>query len=399
MATKSAHNKYWTKELVLAEARKYQTRSQWKANALGSYKAALREKWLEEATSHMKVVKINWTLDTLKSNAAPYNTRGKWKEAEPAAYKTAMTKGLLDQVCAHMELGKMPNNYWTKEKVLESASKFASIAAWSAAEVTAYNKAKKNSWMKEATAHMHALAMPIGPSIIHQFLMSHDIEYEAEKRFKNHPEVASKPFDFYLPKFNLIIEYHGRQHKNGWRDDPKSKAEIQANDKIKKDWAKNQRINFLEIRVWEVKKADEISKLITQALISIAKKTKQSLELKQRDLTKAELKKVQSGLAFDEDTVLEEAKKYKTRSEWMKSSSKTYRFALAHGLANIATKHMTFITEHGKWTKDKIIESAKQYTKQSEWRANQSSAYAIAHRKGWLAEATSHMIKNKNVKK
>jgi very-short-patch-repair endonuclease len=398
MIIRSAPNKYWTKSLVFAEARKYQTRSEWKANSLASYKAALREKWLEEAASHMKVVKINWTLDSLKANAAPYPTRGKWKEAQPAAYKTAMTKCLLDQVCAHMALGKMPNRYWTKEKVLESARKFPSIAAWNAAEVTAYNKAKKNNWMKEATAHMHALAMPIGPSIIHQFLMSHDIAYEAEQRFKDHPEVANKPFDFYLPKFNLIIEYHGRQHKNGWRDDPNSKAEIQANDKIKKDWAKNQKINFLEIRVWEVKKADEIGRLIAQTLMSIAKKTKQSLELRQRELTKAELKKVQSGLAFDEDTVLEDAKKYKTRSDWMKGSSKTYRFALAHGLADIATRHMTFVTEHGKWTKENIIQSAKQYARQAEWRANESSAYAIAHRKGWLAEATAHMIKGRIIK-
>jgi hypothetical protein len=101
MATKLAHNKYWTKELVLVEARKYQTRSQWKTNSLGSYKAAIREKWLEEAASHMKILKINWTMELLKANAAHYNTRGKWKEAEPAAYKTARAKGLLDEVCAH----------------------------------------------------------------------------------------------------------------------------------------------------------------------------------------------------------------------------------------------------------------------------------------------------------
>ncbi|WP_211307535.1 hypothetical protein [Polynucleobacter rarus] len=398
MTTKSAHNKYWTKELVLAEARKYQTRSQWKANALGSYKAAIREKWLEEAASHMKVVKINWTLSSLKANAAQYSSRSEWKEDYPGAYKAAMTRNLLDEVCSHMTQGKKPNGYWTKEKVLESARKFPSIAAWNAEEVTAYNIAKKNGWIIEATAHMNALAMPIGPSIIHQFLMSHDIEYEAEKRFKNHPEVASKPFDFYLPMFNLIIEYHGKQHNNGWRDDPKSKAEIQANDKIKKDWAKRQKINFLEICVWEVKKSDEIGDLILQTLLSITKRSKQTFELKHRELTKTELKKVQSGLAFDEETVLEEAKKYKTRSEWMKGSSKTYRFALAHGLADLATKHMTFVTEHGKWTKENIIQSAKKYTKQAEWRANESSAYAIAHRKGWLAEATAHMVKGRIIK-
>lgn len=398
MVTKTANNKYWTKELVLAEARQYQTRGEWKSNSLGSYKAALREKWLEEAASHMKVMKINWTLDSLKVNAAPYSTRGKWKAEQPAAYKSAMSKGLLDQVCGHMVLGKMPNRYWTKEKILESAKKFPSIAAWNSAEVTAYNKAKANGWIKEATAHMHALAMPIGPSIIHQFLMTHDIAYEPERRFKDHPEVASKPFDFYLPEFNLIIEYHGRQHKNGWRDDPKSKAEIQANDKIKKEWAQRQKINFLEIRVWEIKKTDELDQLLFQTLENISKKDSLTFNYTRRELTKAELKKVQSGLAFDTDTVLEEAKKYKTRSDWMKGSSKTYRFALAHGLAELATKHMTFVTEHGKWTKEKIIQSAKQYVRQAEWRANESSAYAIAHRRGWLSEATSQMTKRRTVK-
>jgi hypothetical protein len=114
-----------------------------------------------------------------------------------------------------------------------------------------------------------------------------------------------------------------------------------------------------------------------------------------RLLVQKELNKVKNKLAFDEDTVLADALKYKTRTEWMNNSSKMYRFALAHGLAEKATTHMPYITEHGKWTKEKVIENAKKYLKQSEWRAKEPSAHTIAHRNGWMKEATAHMIKPK----
>lgn len=391
---KQTNNKpsgYWTRSNVLESALQFKTRIQWKTNQLGAYKSAIRNGWLEEATNHMHILKKDWDLASLKANAIEYQTRSEWKKKVPAAYKAALNKGLLDIVCEHMAYVYKPNGYWTKEKILESGFQYPSIVAWDSAETTALQKARQNGWLKEATAHMSAFVMPVGPSIIHHFLMSHNIHYIPEYRFKDSPEVSKKPFDFYLPNFNLIIEYHGKQHLKGWRDDEESKSTIQLHDKIKKDWAKSKDISFLEIRSWEEKTKVQIIEKIIDNLMMISTLSHSPLILTWRELSKSELKKIESGLAWDKESIIEDALKYQSRCEWMKHSPKAYRFALRHSLADIATKNMQYITEHGKWTKQTILESAKRFTTVSAWRKEEGSAYVKAIKLDCLELAKSHM--------
>lgn len=51
-----------------------------------------------------------------------------------------------------------------------------------------------------------------GESLVKKYLDSHDIEYIEQFRFKNCKNIYSLPFDFYLPKHNVCIEYQGKQH-------------------------------------------------------------------------------------------------------------------------------------------------------------------------------------------
>lgn len=384
----------WSKDMVLASARKYTKRSEWKANESSAYKAALRLDCMDEATHHMPIIKRNWTDEELLTSAANYRTRGAWKTAEPSAYKTARIRGLLENVCSHMVEGKRVNGTWSQEKVLASAKKFNSIAAWAADEVSAYNVAKKNGWMAKATEHMSALAMPIGPSIIHKYLLSHNIEYVAEKRFKEDKEIASKPFDFYITTLNLIVEFHGKQHQRGWRDDEQSRKEIQEHDLQKKTWALTNGYDFLEIKSWESKSEVAINKKLKVAIDCAAKKQDVEVSNVARDLSKLELKKIQSGFAFTDDEIFEEAKKHKTRAEWLKSSPNTYRFALRHGLAVEASSHMRYVTMHGKWTRETILLSAKNYKSYSEWRKAEPSAYVVSRRLNCSDAVKAYFSKN-----
>ena len=48
-----------------------------------------------------------------------------------------------------------------------------------------------------------------GEKAIALFLDAHNIQYETQKRL---PELKKCPFDFFLPDFNLLIEYQGIQH-------------------------------------------------------------------------------------------------------------------------------------------------------------------------------------------
>lgn len=58
--------------------------------------------------------------------------------------------------------------------------------------------------------HSHCPCLRIiskGENRIRNFLDNHNIKYEEQKRLE---EIAKAPFDFYLPTFNLLIEFQGR---------------------------------------------------------------------------------------------------------------------------------------------------------------------------------------------
>lgn len=377
----------WDKPAVLASAKKYSGHAQWKAAELGAYKAALRNGWLAEATAHMTRKHREWDLRSLKASARPYSTRAAWKEADGAAYKAARERRILDEVCAHMTRAIKPHGWWTKERVLASARRHLSVPAWDAAETAAVQRARQRGWMGEATAHMNPVPMPIGPATIHEFLLAHRVPYKAEHRFRDHPEVARMPFDFYLPDRHLLIEFHGRQHRDGWSSDPASRDTIQHNDRVKREWAHREGIAYLEICAWVDRTQAQVRARVAAALGG---------ELPPpRPLTEAQRRKIWSGRAFDEATILADAAKYSTRAAWMSASPHAYRFALRHGLAEAATRHMAYVVEHGKWTREAILESARRHSSLREWRETEPSAYVIAKRTGCFAEASEHMTRAK----
>lgn len=87
---------------------------------------------------------------------------------------------------------------------------------------------------------------------IHDFLVSLDVEFVEEKRFngcKNKKGSDVLPFDFYLPQFNLLIEYDGLHHfepVNGWGGEEKFNI-TKENDEIKNNFCKLNNINLLRL--------------------------------------------------------------------------------------------------------------------------------------------------------
>ena len=52
----------------------------------------------------------------------------------------------------------------------------------------------------------------IGERIVAEWLDNHDINYKKQKTFNDCKDKHCLQFDFYLPDYNLIIEYNGKQH-------------------------------------------------------------------------------------------------------------------------------------------------------------------------------------------
>lgn len=79
-----------------------------------------------------------------------------------------------------------------------------------------------------------------GEKVIRSYLLNHGIPFEKEKTF---PDLKSDNnyllrFDFYLPKYNLCIEYQGEQHYRpvALFGGEKEFKKLQKNDKKKKEW-------------------------------------------------------------------------------------------------------------------------------------------------------------------
>ena len=88
-----------------------------------------------------------------------------------------------------------------------------------------------------------------GESQIRDLLDRYSIKYETEKSFPDLVDKGKLRFDFYLPDYNLCIEYQGKQHYK--ETDLISKEDFiegQLRDKLKREYCFSHNIDLLEIR-------------------------------------------------------------------------------------------------------------------------------------------------------
>jgi very-short-patch-repair endonuclease len=99
-----------------------------------------------------------------------------------------------------------------------------------------------------------------GERTIENFLKENIIKYETQKRFKDYKYTL--PFDFYLPEYNLCIEYDGELHfiSTEYFGGKEKLKEQQIRDEIKTQYCLNNNINLLRIIYKEFKKISEILK-------------------------------------------------------------------------------------------------------------------------------------------
>ncbi len=98
-------------------------------------------------------------------------------------------------------------------------------------------------WNITPAAHLNGKGCPHccsskGEEHIAKLLRECDIQYKRQKRFSTCRNVKTLPFDFYLPEFDILIEYQGQQHYTGWKGDKTNLLYIQHRDAIKYQWAK-----------------------------------------------------------------------------------------------------------------------------------------------------------------
>lgn len=99
---------------------------------------------------------------------------------------------------------------------------------------------------------------------IRELLESNNIAFEQQKRFLECTDKRQLPFDFYLPNYNLCIEYDGEFHylkrSHDWKtkNPDESLFYVQRHDQIKDEFCQNHGIELLRIPYWEKDNLKEI---------------------------------------------------------------------------------------------------------------------------------------------
>ena len=393
---------FWTKkENVLADAKKYRYKAEWARSSGGAFTSAQRNDWLAEACSHMTSPKVPmgyWTLVRLKENSQQYQTPADWKKANASAYATANARGWLEDCCSHMTRERMPSGYWTKERVIESALGFSTVTAWSLDAGGAYDAAKRSGWIKDATAHMVKIVSH-GEHTIYSFLLQHDIAFVYQKRFDDLKDKKHLPFDFYLPTFQLAIEFQGRQHFETSQTSMYRKNLVgqQRRDALKRSYAERVQLHYLEL---DCSKVQEIELALIRKLTEIAAMKGEAINLIKRALTENEKKILASLGIWTKEAILVDALKYSCIKDWKASGNAAYQIACVNGWKEDVTSHMVQLQKpKNYWTKERVLEDARRFTGVMEWFGANQSAWATAQRNGWLSEATVHMVRRVQTKK
>lgn len=107
-----------------------------------------------------------------------------------------------------------------------------------------------------------------GEKMVEEYLERHNVVFETQKRFKDCVDQRPLPFDFYLPEYNMLIEYQGAQHYMATRrmGDEEGLIYRQKHDCIKREYCKTKKINLLEI---PYTKFSHISEILDGALQNI----------------------------------------------------------------------------------------------------------------------------------
>lgn len=100
--------------------------------------------------------------------------------------------------------------------------------------------------------------LSIGEKIIRDLLTAKNIKFKEQYSFKDCRSKYILKFDFYLPEYNILIEYDGKQHfKQGWNSESEFKR-TKINDEIKSKYCSDNNIKLIRIPYTKLKNIEKI---------------------------------------------------------------------------------------------------------------------------------------------
>jgi len=325
-----------------------------------------------------------------------------WVNNEPKAYAKACTSKLLLEIKQSIDFKHKENynGYWTKERCLESARKYETKMEWRRGDFKAYQASRNNGWTEECHAHMLDRQTDGSRSI---YAMEFDdqsvyvgLTLNTGLREKQHME---RTYNKAL-KENLAkgLSYSFVVLEEGLDKNESQERERATLDRYKQKGCRILNANGAGALGGTNHKWDRESCLAEarkhKTIKAWVKAAKSSVHVASKngwwEECTAHMDKKRG--AWTKEEALETAKQFDSITKWRKKFNGAYQAALKNGWLEECSAHMISATRPaGYWTLERCKESALRFDQQSKWKVDDNAAYLAANRKGWLEECCSHM--------
>lgn len=126
----------------------------------------------------------------------------------------------------------------------------------------------------------HSCSKSKGENAIEKFLKLNNIIYEPQKTFDDLRGIKCGllSYDFYLPEYNLLIEFQGEQHekpKTYFGGEKQLKIQ-QEHDNRKREYARQNNMNLLEIWYYDI---DNIEEILVKTINNLKSKSVETVEV------------------------------------------------------------------------------------------------------------------------
>tara|TARA_B100000315_G_scaffold2855_1_gene2740 strand:+ start:206 stop:1750 length:1545 start_codon:yes stop_codon:yes gene_type:complete len=253
---------------------------------------------------------------------------------------------------------------WTREAILTEAKRYKTVKGWINSKTRSYAAAAGMGIIDEAAAHM-------------------------KRQIKKPGSWTKGEIIVRASKFSQISEWikndqasYGAATRSGLLDDPDVVGHFKKGEVVNRKWTKeatlSSALKFTTRAAWKANYAQAYKAARKYGWFEEA-----TSHMTFRPKPEPKWTKV---------AVLQDAKRFKHKSEWRKSSGGAHAAALKNGWYKEATKHMEVLNPKWKWSsKSAIIRDAKKHKSRSAWMRVSSGAYEAAKKLGYFEEAVAHM--------
>ena len=147
----SSKQRIWTKERCYKLALQYKDLTSFAKECKVAYGKACRNKWLQEYTWLERTIipAGYWTKEIILAEARKYSSSGEFKKGNPKAYNAACNRKLLKE-CTWFEKPKNAKK-WNYDSCYEEAQNYTSYTDFRQESIVAYCIARDNGWLEDYT--------------------------------------------------------------------------------------------------------------------------------------------------------------------------------------------------------------------------------------------------------